>query len=330
MSKVIFVGDPHLDSRTPVSRLDDYRVLTLEKLKNLYLLAVDQNVDHVVMTGDMFHRYDVPISYLNEVMFALKMFKHAGIDVWSIIGNHDIPHNVMDYFKNTPLSLLFQSGLLKQLGDSGNALQLANTRIRGLSFTEDVDDLEKIRPGEQYELLVMHYAIDNTVANESIPFEKLEPFDVVVCGHDHMYYPPLLKDNGTRYYRPGSFTRRTKDDYNLTRDIVVYMFEDSSYQITELKLPGMVDANLVFKNEVFHTNVENFYKNNYADVFRGLSSNREYANIFEIIDDLPPDVYTKSIKALEDFLVSEGITRKEPELINSEEEDIDYIDAFSQ
>jgi DNA repair exonuclease SbcCD nuclease subunit len=102
MSRILFIGDPHLDSRTPLSRLDDYRVTTINKLDNLLTLAVRKKAKYVVMTGDMFHRSDIPMSYLNEVLRMLKKFKAEGVEVYSLIGNHDLPHNISHEYNYIP------------------------------------------------------------------------------------------------------------------------------------------------------------------------------------------------------------------------------------
>ena len=227
MDSILFFGDPHLDNRSPVSRLDDYGSTTINKLKAVLVLAKGHGIKHVITTGDMFHRYDVTLSYLNEVIKVLKDFKEAGIQVWSIVGNHDIPHNNMAYFKTTPLSLLFNSGLVKWL-DNGNPILLKKSIINGLSFTQKPDrfnEFDKLFP-DLKRILVMHYSTDNTVPGENIQAKELQMFDMVVAGHDHMYYEPQTFD-GVLFYRPGSFTRRTKDEHNLTRSITLYKYTSS-------------------------------------------------------------------------------------------------------
>ena len=46
--KVIFVGDPHFDSVTPVSRLDDYRAVSLAKLNEILDIAIKNDVSQVI------------------------------------------------------------------------------------------------------------------------------------------------------------------------------------------------------------------------------------------------------------------------------------------
>ncbi len=262
---------------------------------------------------------------MNEVIRVLKEFREAEIMVWSIVGNHDIPHNVMSYFKTTPLSLLFNSGLVNRL-DDGNPILLKKSIINGLSFTQNVDrfkDFVTLFP-DLKRVLVMHYATDNTVPGESIAAKDLQMFDLVVAGHDHSYYEPMTKEL-TTFYRPGSLTRRTKDEHNLTRGIVLYKYTDGEDSMVELKLPIEL-AEKVFKNKVFSRDIENLYNNNYSQLFADLTADREYADIFEIIDDLPPDVKQQSKESIINYLKEAGIVRIDTPVEKVEES---YENQFS-
>jgi DNA repair exonuclease SbcCD nuclease subunit len=294
MGKILFIGDPHFDSQTPVSRIDNYRETTVVKLENLLKLAIDTQAYAVFTTGDFFNRYDIPISYINEVMTILKKFSDNGIKVFSVVGNHDLPHNSIDYFKNTPLSLLDKSGLVKCLNtyqDSQYKVEFDNTVVYGLSFTKSIDyDIDD----KKQSILVMHYASENTVPNESISLDSLKQFNIVVSGHDHMYYEPI-ENYGVKLFRPGSFTRRTRDAYNLKREIIVYCYDTISKKMSEHVLSGVLPATTVFKNDVFIDKSVDLFSSNYNKLFRSLSLKSGHIDIFDIINDLPASVNSKSV-----------------------------------
>jgi DNA repair exonuclease SbcCD nuclease subunit len=322
----LLIGDPHLDSKTPLARIDNYRETTINKLRSLLQLAIDKKVRAVITTGDVFNRYDVPISYLNEVVHILREYRFNGIEVYSIIGNHDIPRNNMDYFKNTPLSLLFKSGLVKKIGSGkDDRLVIGETVVYGLNYKEKLSEIETPRDGYLNKILVMHYATENTVPADNVPLVDLESFDIVFAGHDHMYYEPIITED-LEVYRPGSFTRRTKDEYNLERDIIV-CHSKGDYEVEELILPGVEPAVSVFKDKVFNQDIEDLYNNNYSSLFSDLSEDKEYASIFDILEDLPPDVKEESLQSILKFLESEGIRA---EVKKKKPETIDYESAFSE
>lgn len=326
----LLIGDPHLDSKTPMSRRDNYREATLRKLDSLLKLAIDTaGVDMVVTTGDVFHRSDVPIpiSYLNELAEKLKQFRDNNIEVRSIIGNHDIPHNNMNYFKNTPLNLLFQSGLIRPLGFKPYRIEEDNWVLYGLSYTEKSDRLKTIPKTDKKKILVMHYGTEKTVPADDVPVSELTDFDIVFAGHDHMYYPPLVGD-GVTVYRPGSFTRRTKEEHNLSRPIIVYYVDDYG-EVTELQLPDVEPASVIFKDQVFSRDPDTLYNNSYSSLFSDLSEDREYASIFDILNDLPPDVDDESVERILKYLSEQGIDAPDKKQKATKDESDVYEEAFS-
>ena len=310
---ILFLGDPHLDSQTPVSRKDNYREATIKKLKSLLELSKKENVSHIVFPGDFFDKYNPPISYINEVMETLLLFKEANIVVMSIIGNHDLPYNSMVHFQTTPLRTLFNSGLVKRLSKE----VVGNILLQGLDFMEETEDEtleQRVRKLEVEEgktnILVMHYATDNTVPGDSISRSELSKFDIVLSGHDHTYYPNgvLNYGNGTTLIlRPGSFTRRTKEKQNLTRDIVVYKLDTEEGKVYEIKLPGVASAEDIFTSASMMEAGFNHFDNKYNDVFNKDYFESKSINIYNIVDNLPPTVYTMSKEYIVGYLKGLGV-----------------------
>ena len=306
MNNIIFVGDLHLSSRTPLSRIDNYGNTVLKKLKSLLDLAVKRNADTIIFTGDFFDSYYEPISYMNKVVEVLTEFKDKNIQILSLIGNHDLPYNNMEYFDSTPLSLLLKSKLVNKLDYISND----HIEIFGLHFSE----LERLNtfsplPGKT-SILVMHYAFNNTVPGESINEDDLDKFNMVVPGHDHMFYEPYISKDDILVLRPGSFTRMTKDDYNLKRDILVYYYESKTDVVNPIKLQGVENAVDVFSNKAFSSDSLNLYNNTLTDLFDNKLFDSESSNIFDIVDSLNIPVTEDSKKAVVKFLESKGISRE--------------------
>ena len=115
MIKIGLIGDPHLDAQTPASRLDNYGHTTILKLDNLLKVCLLNQIKVVILLGDVFHRYKQPIQYLNEVIEVFRKFREHGIEVYSIVGNHDIPYESTDHLGRTSIKLLFNSGELRHL-----------------------------------------------------------------------------------------------------------------------------------------------------------------------------------------------------------------------
>lgn len=295
MSKIIFVGDPHLDNRTPISRLDTHADTTKGKLLNILKTALKHDVGLVVMLGDMFDKYDTSILYLNEIISIFKQFNDNGIEVYSIIGNHDLPYNNKKYFNQTPLSLLFSSNVVKHL----TKLELDTVDIYGIDFTEmsRVGELNANLNKDKTSILCMHYATDNTVPYESIERDEFNNFDLVASGHDHNFYDYSITDKPI-VLRPGSMVRRTKDTYNLNREPLIYIYDTTTKDIIPIKLEAKPSSE-VFKSQVLLGGVSTFDPTSFHNVFNEAYFKKEALSLDDLINDLPIDI-TKETK---DYLI---------------------------
>ena len=57
--RFLIIGDNHLDSKTPQSRLDNYMLAGLSELEETLKIARAAQVDYYILLGDVFHRIDV-------------------------------------------------------------------------------------------------------------------------------------------------------------------------------------------------------------------------------------------------------------------------------
>jgi DNA repair exonuclease SbcCD nuclease subunit len=306
MSSILFVGDPHLDSVTPLSRLDNYRETTLAKLRDILLIASAKRVKYVIMTGDVFDKLDQSLIYIHELLDVFNLFKENGIEVYTVVGNHDLKYNSFNYFSTTPLSLLFKTGAVKHL----EILDIPehNTRIYGVDFTKE-SILSTYRLDKSvYNIVVVHYGLENTVPGESIPFKNLKKFNLVVAGHDHMAYPIHLYGN-TTMLRPGSMTRRTKDEYNLTRDVSVYVVDLETKNMLAVPLPSARPAKDIFKYTSFIEAPTNFFSSSYNELFAEDYFAKSVNSLTEMIDSLPPTVFESTKEAIYKYLKDNGLIK---------------------
>lgn len=302
MSKIIFIGDPHFDDKTPLSRLDAYPETSLIKLNNVLQLAINKDVRDVIMLGDVFDKYNVGFNYLNSLVDLLRKFADNNIRIHSIVGNHDLPYNNKKYFENTPLYTLFVSGVVSYLTE----LDLGNTVIYGLDFGDAAVILDELKEkatiaGKEGKttILSMHYALFNTIPGESLDINELRMFDIIAAGHDHKYYPIETVGN-TQALRPGSFIRRTKDDYNLVRDVIVYLVDTDNKQVFEEKILSAKPANQVFKNEVFINISEK--QNDFSKIFNQQFFEKSLINLDEMVEELPITITASTKNEIKQFI----------------------------
>ena len=261
MSKIAFIGDMHLDNRTPVSRLDNYEETSLRKLQTLINECIANQTYYIVTTSDFFNRNDISISYLNKVINILKEARNKhGIILYSVIGNHDLPYNNMKYFSSTPLHTLASLNLVYLLGNDFDVL-FSGVHIYGMSYTEKGNWEPKNYDENCYNILVTHYALTNNFGEKDyLPIESLgNKFNLIVAGHDHTFFRAQVtkEEKPTIILRPGVFIRRTKianeeitelTDGVFKKDNIVYYVVDTESNTVEPKLLGGVEpSELVFK-----------------------------------------------------------------------------------
>ena len=115
MTKTIaFVGDMHIQFSNPVSRVDNYFMAVINKLRQI----LDSN-DVVVSLGDMFSNPVLDIQGTLVVIELLKRFKDKGGIFIEIMGNHTIYSWNISTLGKTTLGLLHKLDLLKILDRSG-------------------------------------------------------------------------------------------------------------------------------------------------------------------------------------------------------------------
>lgn len=308
-TRFLFVGDPHLDSITPVSRADSYRDVTINKLEQILDICLKRDIDTVVFAGDMFTNLDQSLIYMNRVIDTLNKFRKKGISLLTIIGNHDLPRNNIELLKNSPLYTLLSSKLINRIGeDSKVPLGLNNnTNIYGLDYTK-LDELSSIKlDGQKLNILIAHYGTDNTVPADDIPLKLLEDFDIVFLGHDHHSFSPLELSTCT-VFRPGSLTRMTREKYNIERDIKVLevsAVDRYNWDVTPHKL-NINKSEVAFKSDVFNEGFTDFYDSSYGSLFEDEFFERAVGSLSEIIDNLPVTVKEENKEYLKQQLVVGG------------------------
>lgn len=104
MVKFLFVGDLHLRGTNPRNRIDDYKEVAKQKLKEVFKIAVDNAVDAILQPGDIFDRPEVGIAVLLE--FA-EVLKESPVNIYCTLGNHDIYGYNVDSYYRTSLRLYY-------------------------------------------------------------------------------------------------------------------------------------------------------------------------------------------------------------------------------
>lgn len=226
---IAIIGDLHFDNRTIKSRIDDLLITANNKLKDIFTKCQQHNVKIVIFQGDVFNRTNISYETLNLFANTLMHFKNlnSNLQIYSIIGNHDMLRNNVNLMQKTPLQLLFNFGIIEHIYLK-NKLQVniknENSQIKKMLITP-VDYVEyppKADENFATNILIAHmfYNKSDVVSDAEHNLKNSDVknlnYDFIFLGHDHEEYPPE-SINKTILYRQGAIIRGTSHNYNFER-----------------------------------------------------------------------------------------------------------------
>lgn len=247
---LVFIGDPHLASRVPGFRKDDYPSTILGKLRWALAYARDCKLLPVLL-GDLFHW---PRDNSNRLLVELiSMFDG---NVYAIAGNHDsVEDRLTD---DDSLSILASSGRLRLLTPDapwrgvvqGVDVVLGGTPW-GMRLPERFDKPPSSRP--QLVIWVTHHDLSfGGYEAARLDPREIPGVDVVINGHIHRPLPSQ-KHGSTTWVNPGSIARVNRSDASKARRPAVLRIDIAPTGIwsqEEIQVP-----HLPF-DEVFHPEMD--------------------------------------------------------------------------
>ncbi|HEX2970707.1 MAG TPA: metallophosphoesterase [Tepidisphaeraceae bacterium] len=225
---LLCIGDPHLASRVPGFRKDDYPRVILGKLRWALHYAQANRLLPIIL-GDLFHYPQDNANWL--LVQLLDLFKTP---VLAIAGNHDCNENTLT--ENDTLSILSAAGHLHLLDQHGPWRGHMNNTLVCIGGTPWCDRLPKsLDPST---LIPQHPAPSTPhsaltpplvfwIAHHDIRFPGYEDagrfgcfpipgVDVLINGHIHRPLQEVTCDC-TTWLNPGNITRVTRSDGSRNR-----------------------------------------------------------------------------------------------------------------
>ena len=247
MSSIIFVGDLHLKGSSPISRVDDYPTVILNKLESLINTAKSFSCDKIMLLGDVFDSHITTLPYLAKVINTFRKISDAGIDVYTIVGNHDIKNNRMDSLDSSALGILISTGYLKL---APRNLIIDDTSLNCFHYPEELANNNESR----YSVCVAHRYYEFGLSWDSLTSEDLKSlnYDAMILGHYHVPCDTLSIED-TLLYRPGSLSRSTSEPYNKLRTPRVLVFNCLNHKTVYVDIP-CERADKIFTNVVEQNN----------------------------------------------------------------------------
>ncbi|WNY23438.1 hypothetical protein MmiHf6_07450 [Methanimicrococcus hongohii] len=243
--KILHTGDTHLGSRqyhSDIRRRDFF-----DSFEKVIQDAVENEMDAVIHTGDLFDNRNPTIEDLIDTIAILTPLKKAGIPFLGIVGNHEGKQNTqwLDIFQTM--------GLAKRLGNTPVVVENLHSQIRfyGIdnlsgprlaAFDFSIFEADPKCGGEGkmiYNILTLHQLLDPVLPGQplscddftcSIPIQ----FNAVLLGDNHKY--ECIKHNGAWLTYPGSTERCSAAEVE-PRAYNILTFDGTEISITRRTIP---------------------------------------------------------------------------------------------
>jgi DNA repair exonuclease SbcCD nuclease subunit len=187
--RFMHIADAHLGKKQYGldDRVNDFAIA----FEWVCISAVKEDVEFVIISGDLFDKRNVNAKTLQQAVTALTHLKMAGIKVLVIEGNHDRP-----YIKD-------KMGWLEYLGDrhliefieAGRVVHYCGVDIYGFGYNADIDEYVKyLENTGKFSIIMLHAGVEGIVPNmggclSKEDLDKMKPYcDYLALGHIHRPY----------------------------------------------------------------------------------------------------------------------------------------------
>ena len=252
IKKFLVVGDNHLDSMRPASRLDNYMEAGLMELTETLKIAKAAGVDYYILLGDVFNRIEVGGECRNRTIEILKSNEGEdwGFEKFLVVGNHDIAHNPNNMEKSA-VQALVSAGVVKCVDT------IPDLPVRFFHFTPDLD--QRLRDGElanyDEKIMFMHASIsDKAMIFDHVLFNDLvvnPQTKLIFSGHIHRHM--TAEKPGVKFFNPGSLGRpEISPDFEKHKVSVIlfhYDFDTDNLKHRTVELKYSLPYDVIFDLE---------------------------------------------------------------------------------
>ncbi len=208
-TKFAHLADCHLGGW----RQEEFQKLNFDSFQKAIEIIIRENLDFVLISGDLFDSAYPPIEILKESFAEFKKLHDANIPVYLIAGSHDFSAS-----GKTFLDVLEKAGFCKNVGkfeiqEDGRIKliptfhkQLAIYGYSGKKSGMEVADLRRVYLDSvhQFSIMMIHTTIKDVVGTlpiDSIEKESLPLANYYAMGHIHKRFDEQLANS--RYVYPG-------------------------------------------------------------------------------------------------------------------------------
>lgn len=305
----LFLTDTHFRNESPIHRTDNIFETQLEKLRWILEFAKKNNAQ-IIHGGDMFHKPSPPDIVGNRVA---QLFDEFGIDVYYILGNHDVTGSNSDSFDYGLIGMFRYYKWFHFLHDK--YLETDDCYVFGFDFSKETECAdyisyeEIIDPNNMINRKRIIQVVHNMIVDEpSVVIngkykticwkEVTSTSDIVLCGHFH---PGIgIKENtlDVQFVNPGAMVRLEASDIEVNREPKVALIKIEK----EIKIELVI---IPHRKDVFDVKKVEFEKSKDKEnsAFIGaLESIRDEdvmsGNIMNILDKLNPSSLSEELREI--------------------------------
>lgn len=245
---ILCVGDPHLATRPPGFRKDDYAKAILAKLKFCVNHARENRL-LLVLLGDLFHH---PRDISNWMLVEL-ISLFGDEPAYTVAGNHDCHENALT--DDDTLSVLAAAGAVRLLDRSPWRGEMNGCKVvvGGTSWGQSLPK-QFARDGAGRVFWITHHDVRFPGYEETGRFGcyEIDGVDVVINGHIHRTLEDVTVGR-TTWMNPGNICRVSRSEITRAHKPAVLRLNVSSdgYSTERVEVPHQPF------DEVFHPAIEN-------------------------------------------------------------------------
>ena len=209
MTKFAHLADCHLGSW----RQEELQKLNFQSFQKIIGLCIQEEVEFILISGDLFDSAYPPIEILKESFAEFKKLKDAKIPVYLIAGSHDFSAS-----GKTFLDVLEKAGFCKNIEnweyqENGKIKlkpqmhnEIAIYGYPGRKSGMEIEDLQKIyfESIHPFTILMIHTTIEDVIG--TIPMDSIEKTQLPLANYyamGHIHQPFEIKEPNSHYIYPG-------------------------------------------------------------------------------------------------------------------------------
>jgi DNA repair exonuclease SbcCD nuclease subunit len=299
---IVWRSDAHLADEPPQSRTDNWTDTILEKIVQVGEIARSVKANAVLDGGDFFH-IKSPIRNSHAlVQRVIEAHKNYPCPVYVNIGNHDVKYGDMKFLDESPLGVLFSSGVFKRLYDDKEVLLRVgdlSVRVVGIPYhgtKYDMSRFTSINKGTENWLVANVHCLASIQGGTMFEAEDVIRYsdlmntapDIYAFGHSHNNQG-VTGINGKQFVNIGGLSRGTisQDDVERIPECAIMRFTQKEVKIERRPLvvkpsKEVLDILGKVKKEAREMTMEAF-----VESLKDSLQARKDESLLELIQDIP-------------------------------------------